>query len=82
MKKNSNGKTFSYSNVFFCDYSKIKVNFKHFFQKFNVRNVSLSKSNDYKTSTVLITADKFIYDHLKLQKGKKKNENISKVLDN
>ncbi len=39
-------------------------------------------SNDYKTSTVLITADEFIYDHLKLQKGKKKNENVSKVLDN
>ena len=38
-------------------------------------------SNDYKTSTVLITADEFIYDHLKLQKAKKKNENIPKVLD-
>ena len=33
-------------------------------------------SNDYKTSTVLITADEFIYHHLQLQKGKKKNENI------
>ena len=38
-------------------------------------------SNDYKTSTVLITADEFICYHLKLQKGKKKNENIPKVLD-
>ena len=38
-------------------------------------------SNDYKTSTVLITADEFIYHHLQLQKGKKKNENIPKVLD-
>ena len=39
-------------------------------------------SNDYKTSTVLITADEFIYDHyLKLQKGEKKNDNIPKLLD-